>query len=231
MAKNATTSLSTWNFHTFHVQSELEGGQFVSAESTLLASGPPDITSNINQSATQGMDNSSLVDQQVYPIGVMENAGLSQSKQLQRIFEIGSARSYFIPGRVVGSMNWGRVFYHGVTLLRALYAYYTSTKFSINPAQLHIKYAPNAGQAPPELKVNPGFDNFWMSLYSDVFNQPTGNLLYFRDMTNRDVGALYLEYLYVQGHQLSISSGSVLLMEGGSGQFDRVVPARMKLSV
>lgn len=228
--QKATTTLSNWDYHTYHVQSELRGGQFVSAESTLIAAGPPDVTSTINQKATEGLEQGSLLDKQVFPLGVMENAGLTQSKQLQRIFEIGSSRSYFVPGRVVGSVNYGRVFYHGVTLLRALYAYYTSTKFNINPSQLNIDYTPTPGLSPPNLRVNPGFDGFWLNLASDVFNQPTGNLWYFRDMTNRDVGSIYFEYLYMQGHQFSVSSGSVLLMEGASGQFDRIVPAKMKIA-
>lgn len=225
----ATTTLGNWDFHTFHVQSNLRGGEFVSAESTLIAAGPPDVTQTINQLATEGIDDGNTLDQQVFPIGVMENAGLSQSKQLQRIFEIGSARSYFIPGRVVGSLNYSRVFYHGVSLMRAMYAYYTSTKYNISPSDLGISYQPQVSQTPPNLKVNPGFDGVWLNLASDVFNQPTGNLWYMRDMVNRDVAAAYFEYLYFQGHQFSISSGSVLLMEGASGQFDRIVPAKMKL--
>lgn len=231
MAKNnTTTTLGNWDFHTFHVQADLKGGEFVSAESTLIASGPPDVTSTINAKATEGIENGNLLDQQVYPIGVMENAGLTQSKQLQRVFEIGSARSYFIPGRVVGSLNYSRVFYHGVSMLRSMYSYYTSSKYNINPAQLGITFQPGKGQfVPPDLKVNPGFDGVWLNLASDIFNQPTGNLWYMRDMINRDVAANYYEYMYFQGHQFSISSGSVLLMEGASAQFDRIVPAKMKL--
>ena len=227
--QKATTRLSNWDFHTYHVQADLRGGEFVSAESTLIAAGPPDITSTNNQKATEGLLEGDRLDKQVFPLGVMENAGLTQSKQLQRIFEIGSARSYFIPGRVVSSVNYGRVFYHGVTLLRALYAYYSSSKYNIDPSNLDLNYTPTPGLTPPTLRVNPGYDNFWLNLASDVFNQPTGNLWYFRDMTNRDVGSVYFEFLYMQGHQFSISSGSVLLMEGASGQFDRIVPAKMKL--
>jgi len=226
MAQSASTSLSNWNFHSFHVQTQLEGGKFVSAESTLIASGPPSFASNTNQKVGEGLTVDQQIDNQVFPIGVLENAGLNQSKQLQRIFEIGSARSYFIPGRVVGSISFGRVFYHGPSLLRALYSYYNSAKFGITPLTKNL----NTNIVPPEPSVAPGYDDFWFNLYSDVFNQPTGILMYFRDMSNKDVGAMYLEYFHPQGHQLSISSGSVLLMEGISGQFDRVVPAKMNLT-
>jgi hypothetical protein len=61
---------------------------------------------------------------------VLENVGLSQSKQLQRLFEIGSSRSYFIPGRVIGSITLGRVLYHGPSLLKVLYAHGSSRNVS-----------------------------------------------------------------------------------------------------
>src|SRR5579862_8328317 len=112
----ATTSYSNWDFYNYHIQEDLIGGQFVSAESTLVAAGPPQASQTADGGTTGG----------IYPIGLLESVGLQQSKQLQRIFEIGSTRSYFIPGRVIGSLSIGRTFYYGPSLLRVLYAYYNS---------------------------------------------------------------------------------------------------------
>lgn len=231
----ATTSYSNWDFHNFHVQQELKGGQFVSAESTLIAAGPPRIDDSI---ATN-------TDGTVYPIGMLESVGLQQNKQLQRIFEIGSTRSYFIPGRTIGSVSIGRTFYFGPSLLRVLYAYYRQTESqpvpigtedagatitidgevvpdpaaalltSVDPAVLH------------EVKRSPGDDYFWIDLASDVFAQPTGLAMYFKDANDTSVGALYLEENYVQAHQMSVSSGSVLVMEGVSMQYDRIRPIKV----
>ena len=118
----ATTSFNNWDFHNHHVQEELLGGEFVSAETTLIAAGPPRL-SDIAPSGDQTIDTQDEGDM-VFPIGVLENVGMSQSKQLQRIFEIGSSRSYFIPGRTIGSLTLGRVLYHGPSLLKVLYAHY-----------------------------------------------------------------------------------------------------------
>ena len=41
---DATTSLNNWDFHNHHVQAELLGGEFISAETTLIAAGPPRLT-------------------------------------------------------------------------------------------------------------------------------------------------------------------------------------------
>jgi hypothetical protein len=80
------------------------------------------------------------------------------------------------------------------------------------------------------VKDNPGYDDLWFNLASDIFNQPTGMCIYFRNQIDVTVGAVYLEECYVQGHQVSISSGSVLVMEGVSLQFEKLRPIRMQLS-
>lgn len=234
----ATTDFSTWDFSNYHVQQELQGNQFVSAETSMIAAGPPEIggTSPYSE-ATSGQVGS------VYPIGLLENAGLSQSKQLQKIFEIGSSRSYFIPGRVIGSVSLGRTFYYGPSLLRVMYAYYKNDANGVqigteaNDARITLPdgstaISPlarllNRGDDLHKIKVSPGEDYFYVNLASDLFNQSTGLAFYFKDANFNSVGAFYLEHVYVQGHQFSISSGSVLIMEGVSAQYDRIVPIQL----
>jgi len=233
----AAGALTTWDFYNYHVQQDLKGGQFVSAESTLVAAGPPrfeDAGANLNN-----LD--------VFPIGLLESVAIQQNKQLQRIFEIGSVRSYFIPGRTIGSLSIGRTFYFGPSLLRVLFAYY---KQDGNPNQINIGSKP-ANTAPividgitvpdPDaalldgadpttlhtLRRNPGHDYFIIDLMSDLFAQPTGMCIYFKDANANSVGAFYLNEAYVQGHQMTVSSGSVLIMEGVSMQFDSISPIKV----
>jgi hypothetical protein len=230
----ATTSFSNWDFYNYHVQQELTGGQFVSAESTLVAAGPPQVTQTSGGGTTGG----------IYPIGLLESVGIQQSKQLQRIFEIGSTRSFFIPGRAVGSISIGRTFYFGPSLLRVLYAYYRNNSNGINigtqPQGATITVSGREVPSPEavlldvvqqnslhQLRRTPGEDYFFIELASDLFAQPTGMAIYFKDANSVSVGAMYLEFCYVQGHQISISSGSVLVMEGVSMQYDRIVPIKV----
>jgi hypothetical protein len=247
---DASTSFNNWDFHNHHVQAELLGGEFISAETCLIAAGPP----RLSDIAVVGPDTAGQEEQidpeggdLVFPIGVLENVGLSQSKQMQRIFEIGSTRSYFVPGRVIGSLTLGRVLYHGPSLLKVLYAYYKqgvgpikflneAAKTLTGPAGVEYPN-PNATLLNmPELqkqlhrvRYTPGYDDLWINLASDIFNQPTGICIYFRNQMDVTVGGVYLEECYIQGHQMSISSGSVLVMEGVSLQFDNLRPIRMQL--
>jgi hypothetical protein len=48
--------------------------------------------------------------------------------------------------------------------------------------------------------------------------------VYFKDANTDTLGGFYLEECYVQGHQMTVSSGSVLIMEGASLQYDLLVP-------
>lgn len=231
MPTQATTDFTTWDFYNKRVQQELTGGQFVSAESTLVASGPPELADLNGEADAAGA---------VYPIGLLESAGIQQNKQLQRIFEIGSSRSYFVPGRVIGSMNIGRTFYFGPSLLKVLYAYYRSdgdVKIGTNEADKTLKLNDdNVTIADPQnallktfgtdklhqVRRSPGPDNFFIDLASDLFSQPTGMAVFFKDQNGNSLGGLYLENCYVQGHQMNISSSSVLIMEGSSVQFDKI---------
>jgi len=238
----ATTSYSNWDFHNYHVQQDLKGGQFVSAESTLVAAGPPNLDGSTGSVAAQPGDGI------VYPIGMLESVGLQQNKQLQRIFEIGSTRSYFVPGRTVGSISIGRTFYYGPSLMRVLYAYYKN-KVGTNKSKYNVGNDAGTptitidGQVIPNpafpllnttdvstlhgIQRSPGEDYFWIDLASDVFAQPTGLAIYFKDANSTSVGALYCEDAYIQGHQMTVSSGSVLIMEGVSMQYDRIRPIKM----
>lgn len=237
----ATTDFSNWDFSNYHVQQELQGGQFVSAETSLIASGPPELggTSAYSQVPSNTVGT-------VYPIGLIENAGLSQSKQLQKIFEVGSSRSYFIPGRVIGSVSLGRIFYYGPSLLRVMYAYYTDdgsrsgTPIGTDAPDATITLEDGSSTVSPlarllnrggntfhKVRQSPGEDYFYINLASDLFHQPTGLAFYFKDANFNSVGAFYLEQVQTQGHQFSVSSGSVLIMEGASAQFDRIVPIKL----
>jgi len=235
----AITDFSNWDYSNYHVQQELQGGQFVSAETSLIASGPPQLNGT-------GPYSEVPVGQvgAVYPLGLIENAGISQSKQIQKIFEIGSSRSYFIPGRVIGSVSMGRIFYYGPSLLRVLYAYYFNNTNNINIGTVdpstNITLADGSLAQSPlarlldtgsntyhQVRMSPGEDHFYINLASDLFNQGFGLAFYFKDANFNSVGAFYLENTYLQGHQFSVSSGSVLIMEGVSAQYDRIVPIKL----
>lgn len=214
-----TTSYDNWNFHKYRIQQDVTGGQYINAESTLIAAGPPNFGGNATVTGATAS---------VYPIGLLETFGLSQSRQLQRIFEIGSSRSYFVPGRTIGSFTLGRTFYFGPSLLRVLYAYWNGiaddTVLGADGAADGLAALIPSTVKQKQLYRNPGYGYLLIDLASDLFAQPTGLAVIFKDGNTDTFGGFYLENCYVQGHQMTVSSGSVLIMEGASLQYDLLVP-------
>lgn len=223
----ATTSINNWDFHNFHVQQELEGGDFINAASTLIAAGPPnirfagDISTDFGEDTVARRDELNAV---AYPIGVVENFALGQTKQLQRLFEIGSKRSYFITGRNIIQVNMARVLYHGPSVLRMFYAYYDPAKINPTVARLLKAGAGRAGKAAPTLKANPGFADGFFNLDSDLFDQPFGIYVMMLDANSKPYVGFFLENCYVRSHNTNINSGSVLVAEGVAFEADRLVP-------
>lgn len=237
------TSFAGWDWHTKHVEDRLKQGEYVSAETVLIAAGPPRFEQVSFASASAGgggVANPAAAPGAVYPIGLIENFGLSQNKQLQRLFEIGSKRSYFVPGRNIASFSLGRVLFWGPSIMRVMYAYYPQSKIllangatgdeasnqdGINIAGNEANY-PNIINAPGTVM---GTDaerkaSFYINLASDLFNQPLGLMVYMKDVRDQIFSAFYLEDCYIQAHQLNLNASSVLVAEGVSGQCDTVVP-------
>ena len=240
----ATTSLSNWKFWEQHVQNDMPGGNFINAATVLVAAGPP----RLNQAGFTGAQaNSNLA----FPIGVVENFGLNQNKMIQKMFEIGSKRSYHIPGRTVGTFTIGRVLYWGPSLLRVLYAYYPSSKMqkggagawplsnsenssekdlNQNTPQVLDLAGYGASQENPSTVAAENSD-FFINLASDLFDHPLGLMIYLRDAEDEPYGAFYLEDCYLQAHSFNINASSVLVAEGTSAQYDRLVPINITSAV
>lgn len=199
-------TFNEWSFHEKHVEKDVNlDSNYASAESTLIAAGPPTLT--VPSGSGNAVEDDSVISS-AYNIGVLDNFSLQQSKQLQRVFEIGSSRSYFIPGRTIGAFNLGRVFYHGDSLMKALYRASETLETHTTGAKL----------------VSPGDAGFYMNLGSHLFNRPFGLAWYFKDNDAHNIGAFYLESCYIQGHQIGGQAGSMIIMEGGSCQYDRMIP-------
>jgi hypothetical protein len=87
---------------------------------------------------------------------------------------------------------------------------------------------PNSGAAsvanPHDVIIPPGYENIYINLASDLFEQPIGLLMYIRDINAQALGAGYFEACYVPNHSLATDSQGVLIQEQVGIQFERMVP-------
>lgn len=228
------TGLSNWSPYTSHVQGGLKEGNFLNGQFILICAGPP-----FYNQVSLGDDAGSLV----YPIGLTQNVALSQNKAISRIFEIGSDRSYFISGRSVGQLSLGRVVYHGPSLLRALYAYYdTSTDTAPGAFKMRslLGTGVEAGGVAPfaegdpltshsglhSVKIPPGYDNMFLNLASDLFSQPMGLMLLFKDNQENTVSSVYLDQCYIPQHSIAVDAQGLIIQESVGIQYEKMVPIK-----
>jgi len=218
-------TFSEWSPYEKFVQAGMVDGQFLNAGFTVIAAGPPRLANIGGATALAGAASSgAAADQMVLPIGVVQNVNLSHNRTFNRIFEVGSERSYFISGRTIGQLSIARILYHGPSLLRMLYSYYED---AIPPVLVEAVF-PNAGIAtvanPHDVIIPPGFENMFVNLASDLFNQPIGLLMYVRDSNLDTYGAVYMESCYVPNHTWATDAQGVIIQESAAVQFERAVP-------
>lgn len=226
----ATASFANWKPYENFVQSGGEGpgmvdGRFITGAFIGLFAGPPRLAS-VGGAASLGaaIDAPAAGAQIVYPVGISQNINLSHNRQFQRVFELGSERSYFISGRTMGQLSLSRILYDGPSLLRTLYAYYEDTL----PSTLVPSVFPNVGAAampnPHDVKIPPGYENFYVNLASDLFSQPIGLLVVVKNNNEDTYGSFYLESCVLPNHTFGTDAQGVIVQESVALQFERLVP-------
>ena len=206
-----------------NVQQGMVDGQYASGAFTMIAAGPPRLANIANLNA----DIATAAIAQ--PIGLVQQLSLSHQRQFNRIFELGSERSYFVSGRTQGQISLGRVYYHGPSLLRMLYAAKTdsATPVVVPPFTALSAVAQAMEPNPHNVKIRPGYNNLYLNLASDLFAQPIGLLIKTVDSNEQTIGAVYAEACYVPSHTFQTDSNSLLVQEQASIQFERIVPVRV----
>jgi hypothetical protein len=256
MPVQATTSISNWN-RVKHVEAAIRSGRYVNAETALIFVGPPRITDigGLNLNLNRATSNQALQggNDALYPVGLLEQFSMQQVQNVQKMFEIGSRRSYQAGGRVQTVGSIGRVMFNGPSLLRVLYAYYPNTIAMANGAELNGG-TDSVGRAMltngvglqdtfPEIFFETGSladpdpetadgrpHSFFINLMSELFSHPFGMGVVLRDNRNRNYGALYCEDCFITSHSFGISSSSTLITEAVNFQCDAAVPMEFSTS-
>ena len=212
------TNLSEWKsqFLKTHVQAQDDkGGEFLSSETVVVVSGPPSLE-NIHSLDT------------LVPIGLVQNVSVAQQKQLQQIFEVGSRKPYFVPGRTMISAGISRILFDGPSLMYSMYinsAVASGGALSMpdydatgrDDTQLPTLPVVNTAVPVPSENAktaNPGM--FFINLASSFFNNPMGLGFVLYDGNQQAYGGFYLEGCYVQSHQFNVSSQQTILVENVS---------------
>ena len=213
-----------WEPYNRYVQQGMVDGAYASGAFTLICAGPPRIFDNSGLSSL-------LSNNLTYPIGMVQNVAISHNSQFNRVFEIGSERSYFIRGRTTGQISLGRVLYHGPSILRALYASYLDAQGGVKVSPINNDQFAAAALHPNkhDVKIQPGYENLYVNLASDLFNNPIGLLIKTMDSNEKTIGAVYAEGCYIPSHTLSMDSQGLMVQEQVAIQFERLIPVKTNM--
>lgn len=191
----ANISVNDWEFKTGHVQPDqigrdAEGGQnFISAESIVICAVKP----------ASGATNT----EDMFPIGVMQNASFQQQKNINQLYEIGSREPFFIPGRTMIQINLTRVVFNGDSLMAVLYdADQTSTgdESFVSPGPI-VTDGRSASR------------KFYINLASELFNTGRDIALIMEDSEGQNAGGIIFRDCVIQSHGMGLSSNQVVVAE------------------
>jgi len=214
--------LSAWDFKNDHTQMDdnLYNG-FVSGESVVIVAGPRQLSSTVDADTISNLR----------PIGVVESATVAQNKQIQQIFEIGSRKSFLIPGRTQVNVGLSRILFSGDSLLSALHEYnennFTDATGNSGGLDNVHKLEDSPGYKTRD-QNNDGTDasgqKYFLNLASSFFNHPMGLGFLFNDSDNQQMAFVYLQDCMVRSHQMSIGANQTILMENVNIMADSVLP-------
>ena len=199
----ATTTLTSWDFRTKHVEHDIGAADFVTSESVLVLTSP---ISAYSQAAV----NSAIA------VGLAQDIQFNQQRQATQVFEIGSRRKYtFSSGRTQGQLTLSRILFDGTSLLKAV----------VRRNQGTVSGG-NAAQANPVEDVSDlaGYGDFYINLGSTLFSRPVGIIMILRDVENHNVGAMFFQEAYIVSHAMSISSNQPFVGENVSILFEGIFP-------
>lgn len=211
--------VDNWDFRKFHMandQGGLNAGRFMTSEAVLMAAGPPRLADNGTGSVATN----------VFPFALTDNVSISQNKLLQQLFEIGSRRSYFVSGRVTGSLAISRPMFNGPSLLRILAG--SNGALGLGNANGQAPGLFTTGSDGIGTRPNDDEGELWINMQSEVFDRPLGLYMYMIDQRKRPFGGMYVEEAMIQGHAFNLAAQGITVPENVSMMFDRIVPVAVR---
>lgn len=153
------------------------------------------------------------------PLGLVSGVTFQSGVGVQRLFEIGSNRSFFTRGKAAPTIQMSRMLADQKNLISILLQNAATGDFYTNSKGTKAA----------------GVGDIMMNLDSEFTNIPFGILMVLKTKgsnveSNRGktLSAIYMESCMMEGYGFNLDSVSPVIQEGISIQFDRVVPVAIE---
>lgn len=197
---NATTNLQNWAFQENYVERIMDNAAFTAAHpnNTIILAGPARLPKT-------------NYDEELQPLGMVQNFNVGHNRPTQPMMMIGSGRMFFLAGKGQITFNIGRLMVNGRNLLRVLYT--SALRNGLNVQDF---------DEPPMRSA--ATEKFWINLDSELFYIPFGLAVLFRSVSHDPVAAFYVELCMLNSWATGIAAGQNLIMENVTGVADRIRP-------
>ena len=203
--------MANWDFKNKAVQQydNPESSAQLGSKAVLISFGPPMFDANA----------STIV------CGLVQNLNLNQQRQIQELFEIGSERRYWVDGPTRNNISITRALFSGSSLLKLAGKGTMNRGISTDEDGMHESIY----QGQNRNAVSGGRDkNFWINLSSDLFKNPIGVMLDFREFygngQSSSYGSVYLSNGKIQGHTMNMQAGNWMMQESLQIMFETPIP-------
>lgn len=185
-------TLDQWDFRNRRLEGTIGNNDFVTSESTLILASPKAEYSNETLANAKA-------------IGLAQDIGFAQQRQVVQVFEVGSNAKYTLSsGRTNGNINLSRVLFDGRSLMKVL--------------------APEDEGDTFDERDRPGYGDWMINLGSSLFSRPIGLMMVFRDLQNENVGGIFFQDAFLVSHNMQVSSNSPFIGEGVQLLYGSILP-------
>lgn len=165
-------------------------GKYINAETSIVCVGQPVFSDNTE------------IDS-IKTVGLTQQFGMREGKQVGRVFEIGSRGNVLIPGRGAGSLALGRIIFSGPSLLKALYPDVTDEQ-----ARAYFR--------------KPGYGQAFFNLQSELFNEPCGLFFLMFNQLNELYAGIFFEVCQISGHAFNMTANANMAAENATLMYQEI---------
>lgn len=208
---------STWDFYKKFVERASFSDSVSHPDATLVLAGPA-LFEEIGEIEDDIEDSDKLT-----PIGFVTDMTIGDQQVISRINEIGSRMPRFVVGDNDTRGNIRRGFFNGSTLAYALYQNSLKNTSAKTKDKLYDPVLTSGGSG-----SNEAFYKF--GLWSDMFKIPFGLALCMRTIGNDYIASLYLEQVYIENYEKSITRGQAIIFEDMQWVCERIRTVKVKVA-
>jgi len=212
--------MSTWDFRKNSVQDVApEVGSHLGSKAVLISFGPPKI-----DQVTEG---------KLAVCGFVQNMNMSQQKNVQQLFEIGSGRRYYVDGPTQNMVSIARAMFSGPTIMKLMGAGLTRDDVAATESASKL-WKDSSVFAEREINsVASSYDSaYWINLSSSFFQNPMGIMLRYKTIRGdgknpeetEDFGGVYLQNCKLTSHSTQVTAGQWLMHENVQLMFEEAIP-------